>query len=57
MAEWGVVERPRGGEKYEFINVLWVDWKDGVAFRKGVGRVCREMWERQELETIDLVLG
>lgn len=44
-------------EEYTFYNVLWVKWEDGIAYRRGVGRVTRETWESMELEDIDLVLG
>lgn len=42
--------------KYHFYNVLWVEWQDGTAFRKGIGRVEQKAWE-QSAEWIDLVLG
>lgn len=41
----------------EFYNVLWVEWVDGVAYRKGVGKVWKGAWESLEREDIDLVLG
>lgn len=44
-------------EIYTLYNVLWVEWEDGIAYRRGVGRVKREIWESMELEDIDLVLG
>lgn len=44
-------------EVYTFYNVLWVKWEDGIAYRRGVGRVKRETWESMELENVDLVLG
>lgn len=51
----------RGGMKnadvYEFHNVLWIEWNEGVAYRKGLGRVIKEAWERQATEWIDLTLG
>lgn len=43
--------------QYTFYNVLWVKWEDGIAYRRGVGRVKRETWESMELEDVDLVLG
>ncbi|PMD40949.1 HET-domain-containing protein [Hyaloscypha variabilis F] len=57
--EWFMPERPEAskGEKYEFYNVLWVEWKDGIAYRKALGRVMKSAWEAQDLEWIDLVLG
>ncbi|KIN08923.1 hypothetical protein OIDMADRAFT_153536 [Oidiodendron maius Zn] len=55
--EWNHKERPRDSEKYEFYNVLWVEWQDGIAYRKACGRVMKSAWECQELEWVDLVLG
>lgn len=42
---------------YEFVNVLWVEWVEGVAYRKALGRVKKEVWENLEKETIELTLG
>ncbi|KAI1173312.1 heterokaryon incompatibility protein-domain-containing protein [Nemania sp. FL0916] len=42
---------------YEVYGVLYVQWLDGVAFRKGWGFVYKEMWEACNLEDVDLVLG
>ena len=50
-------ERDRDTELYQFYNVLWVEWVDVVAYRKGVGRVMKEVWEGEEREEIDFVLG
>jgi hypothetical protein len=57
--EWRLPDRPKSpdGETYEFINVLWVEWEEGIAYRKAYGRVMESAWEAQELEWIDLVLG
>lgn len=56
-AEMSHEERPKEGQVYEFYNVLWVEWKDGVAYRKAHGRVLRDIWEKQHLEPLSLVLG
>lgn len=38
--------------------VLWIEWKDGVASRKGSGAVTVEAWEAEkEVEVVDLILG
>lgn len=42
---------------YEWYNVLWIWWKDGVAYRNALGRVFKEVWENQELEETDIILG
>lgn len=47
---------PERFAKYHFFNVLWVEWQDGIAYRKGIGHVEREAWE-QSTDWIDLVLG
>jgi hypothetical protein len=40
-----------------FLNVVWVKWEDGIAYRKGLGRIEEKTWEAQELDQIDLTLG
>lgn len=51
-------ERPKMSKLYEFYNALWIEWKDGIAYRKAHGRVRRDMWEKHRgLETVALVLG
>lgn len=42
---------------YEFYNVMWIEWTDGVAYRKGIGRVLTEFWEQLQSKSIDLILG
>jgi len=48
---------------YEFYNVMWIEWADdasgiSVASRRGLGRVYRDVWERQQSKArIDIVLG
>ncbi|RKL31592.1 hypothetical protein BFJ72_g10996 [Fusarium proliferatum] len=37
--------------------VLWVEWKDGVAYRLASGEVIASEWERLELQKVSLVLG
>lgn len=38
-------------------KVLWVEWKDGIAYRLASGQVKAEEWETLEPEKIDLILG
>jgi hypothetical protein len=57
LVEWSWPERPKEGLKYSFYNVLWIKWEDGIAYRKGVGRVEKDAWESLELETIEVTLG
>ncbi|KAK1749599.1 heterokaryon incompatibility protein-domain-containing protein [Echria macrotheca] len=45
---------------YGFYNVMWIGWDrdgGGVAYRKGVGRIRADVWDRQETERVDVVLG
>lgn len=38
--------------------VLWIEWEDGVAFRRASGVVTVEAWEREkETKLVDLILG
>ena len=42
---------------YEYYNVLWISWEMGVAYRRGLGRVLRDEWERlRERDVIELIL-
>ena len=50
-------ERPKSSLLYEFYNVLWIEWKDGIAYRRAHGRVLKDVWERQDLEPLSLILG
>ena len=43
--------------EYEFHDVLWVEYEDGVAYRKGIGRVPKEIWDRETLGWVDVTLG
>ena len=48
---------------YEWINVLWLERRDSIAYRKALGRVRRQDWERmvdvlvEEGREVDIMLG
>jgi Heterokaryon incompatibility protein (HET) len=42
---------------YAFYNVLWIETVDGVAYRKAVGRVWNDVWDRQPVKEVDILLG
>lgn len=42
---------------YPWYNVLWIEWVDGIAYRKALGRVFKEVWEAQDLEEVNVILG
>lgn len=37
--------------------VLWVEWVDGVAYRKASGMVNEDAWDEHGVEEVDLILG
>ena len=51
------MEEERKQRLYEFYDALWVEFKDGVAYRKDIGRVHKNVWEREELGWVDVTLG
>ncbi|KAK1566080.1 heterokaryon incompatibility protein [Colletotrichum navitas] len=57
FVEYTIEERPKHGQRYEFYNVMWISWRDGIAYREGLGRVCKEIWDALKAPTIDIVLG
>ena len=57
LDEWLHEERSATEGLYEFYNVMWIEWEDGIAYRKGLGRILRDVWEGQNLEWVDVTLG
>ena len=57
LDEWLLEERPVTKGLYEFYNVMWIEWKNGIAYRIALGRILREVWEGQNLEWVDVTLG
>ncbi|KAI1271993.1 heterokaryon incompatibility protein-domain-containing protein [Xylaria sp. FL0933] len=57
LEEWDQVHVIQSLTKYEFYNVLWIEWEQGIAYRKAVGRVWREAWKQLETSNIDVILG
>lgn len=49
-----IEENPQFEEEY---GVLWIEWVDGVAYRKSAGYIDKKSWESHDLEDIHLVLG
>jgi hypothetical protein len=41
----------------EYYNVLWIEWIDGIAYRRAVGQVTKEAWQAGDRELIDVKLG
>jgi hypothetical protein len=45
------------GQLFEFYNVLWIERNNGIAYRRGIGRILKTIWERQATEVTDITLG
>lgn len=57
LEEWIQVDLIKSLPKYEFYNILCIEWKSGIAYRKAVGRVWKKAWEQLDTMDIDVVLG
>ncbi|KAI1129099.1 heterokaryon incompatibility protein-domain-containing protein [Nemania abortiva] len=57
LVEWAQVDLIQSLPKYEFYNVLFIEWEGGIAYRKAVGRVWKEAWEQLDTSDIDVILG
>jgi hypothetical protein len=44
-------------QTYECCNVLWVEWQDGIAFRKGIGRILKKVWDLNPGKQVDVTMG
>ena len=49
--------RPRSGDRYHYYNLLWIEWQDGIPYRKGLARVAKSVYDDLPKEEIDLYLG
>ncbi|KAK1455634.1 heterokaryon incompatibility protein [Colletotrichum melonis] len=54
---WEEAEFARHRGEYKFVNVLWVGWRDGLAYRKALGRVWEAAWARVASEGVQITLG
>lgn len=43
--------------EFSFYNVLWVEWEDGVAYRKAIGKVWAVHWDTTPTEEVVVLLG
>jgi hypothetical protein len=55
--EWFRPQCPRYTGKYEFYNVMAINWDGPIACRQAVGRVTKSAWERLAKEDIEITLG
>jgi hypothetical protein len=42
---------------YKCYNVMWVEWEDGIAYRKAIGRAFEHVWDAAGSEEVDVRLG
>ncbi|KAL9621162.1 MAG: hypothetical protein Q9160_004413 [Pyrenula sp. 1 TL-2023] len=52
---YGHEREPSGSHK--FYNVLWIEWQEGIAYRRALGQIKKDVWDRQPKEDVDLILG
>jgi hypothetical protein len=57
LEEWNQVDVIKELPKYEFYNILCIEWEQGIAYRKAVRRVWKDAWEQLDTADIDVVLG
>jgi len=55
--EWNQIAETKDLGEYEYYNVLWIEWREGIAYRKMIGRVWKGGWHQLDVETKDIVLG
>lgn len=43
---------------YEFYNVIWIVSRDGIAYRRALGRVIKDIWDNHPSQTeVEITLG
>jgi hypothetical protein len=45
------------GREYHFYNVLWIERKGVIAYRRAAGRVPKVIWEANRTEPAKVILG
>ena len=55
--EWSRLRQEGYRDRYQFYNILWIQWQDDIAYRKGVGRVVKDIWDELEAEEVKVLLG
>ena len=44
-------------QKLDCYHLLWIGWKDNVAYRKGTALVLKDDWERLSEKDVEITLG
>ena len=50
-------EKPGFDQWHQFYYVMWTEWRAGIAYRKGLGKVCLDIREKQRGQPFTLILG
>lgn len=45
------------GGTLKFVNVLWIEWKEGIAYRRGLGHIVKSAWDSEVKEEVEVCLG
>ncbi len=57
IPEWDFTEKPCLGDFYHFCLVLWIEWQGNISYRKGLGRVSKEIWDDVSKGEVEVLLG
>ena len=57
FAEMEIVDDLGEVKYYSFYNVLWIERKGGIAYRKALGRVWEEIWDHLVIQDVHISLG
>ena len=55
--EWEYRARSKATGSHQFYSVLWIEWLHGIAYRRAYGQIKKALWDHQEIEYFDLILG
>jgi len=45
------------GREYHFYNVLWIERRGQIAYRRAAGRVPKEVWDAECSPPMKIILG
>lgn len=57
LHEWEMNKRLVHDNMYRFYNVMLIERRNGIAERRGLGRVEKSLWESMDLEEMEITLG
>jgi hypothetical protein len=51
------IHTPASNWQFMCYTVLWIEWEDGIAYRKAIGQVLKQEWDAADTEEVDIRLG